>query len=146
MQMVTCFQQDSKHYENCNFLQRIYLRSYWSHAYQPVSQKHPCRQLPTGTVTLKADHWKTAHLNPILTKKVWNLLREGRAGSLNPWRFTKQQAKWSAKDQLKNKKSATPANARHWALATTLHHVTYASGVMHWPQWDANPQLALVQS
>ena len=59
----------------------------------PVSGNYPCRQLPTGTVTLKPDRWKNTQLTPMLTKRVWNLWREGRAGNLSLQRFTQTQAK-----------------------------------------------------
>ena len=44
----------------------------------PVSRNHPCRQLPTGIVTLKPDQWKTTYLTPILTKRFET--SEGKGG------------------------------------------------------------------
>ena len=44
----------------------------------PVSGNDPCRQLPTGTVTLKPDQWRTTYLTPILTKRFET--SEGKGG------------------------------------------------------------------
>ena len=34
----------------------------------PLSGSLPCKQLPTGTATLKPVQWKNTHLTPILGK------------------------------------------------------------------------------
>ena len=108
----------------------------------PLSGNHPCKQLPTGTVTLKPVQWKNTHLTPILGKAAWNFWREGGAGSLNPQKFAQNTGKMIHQDQLKNKQSAMPSKGRPQTLATTPHHVTYTSGVIHWHQWKTNLQLA----
>ena len=46
----------------------------------PMSRNHPCKQLPTGTITLKPDQWKNAHLNPILTVPKRLKTSEGKEG------------------------------------------------------------------
>jgi len=78
----------------------------------PLSGNHPCKQLPTGTVTLKPVQWKSTHLTPILGKAAWNFWREGGAGSLNPQRFAQNTGKMIHQDQLKNKQSAMPSKGR----------------------------------
>ena len=81
-----------------------------------LSRNHPCKQLPTGTVTLKPDQWKNTHLTPILIEKVWNFWREGRARSLNLQRFIQTQAKWSAEISLKTSKVPSQRRGDAWPL------------------------------
>ena len=76
----------------------------------PMSGNHPCKQLPTGTVTLNQISGKILTWPPIQARKVWNIWRGERGGdssrctsanwsskiSINPQRFAKTKAKWSA--------------------------------------------------
>ena len=66
----------------------------------PMSGNHPCKQLPTGKVTLKPGQGKNTHLTSILTKKFWNFWREGRAGSL----IRSHPGKLICNDQLESAK------------------------------------------
>jgi len=60
--------------------------------------------------------------------------------------FDLQRSAWICKDSLTHWQSATPAKGSRQTLVTTLYHVTCSLGVIHWPQWDTNPQQALARS
>ena len=62
----------------------------------PMSGNHPCRQLPTGTITLKPYQWKNTYLTPILTKRVLKL-QKGREGwELESFAHQQIDPQWSA--------------------------------------------------
>ena len=74
--------------------------------WQPRQRDHPCKQLPTGTVTLNQVRGKILTSPLILTTKVWNIWRGGDSSSctsanwsmrirMNPQRFARPKAKWS---------------------------------------------------
>jgi len=45
----------------------------------PSRRNHPCRQLPTGTVTLTLDLWKNTQLTAIYLPKIFETF-EGKGG------------------------------------------------------------------
>jgi len=74
-----------------------------------VSRNLPHRQLPTGTVTLKADQWKNTHLMPYLPKMLETSEGKGRLGARfthtlanNPQQSALNRSKLIRKDQAKS--------------------------------------------
>ena len=72
-----------------------------------VRRNHPCKQLPTGTVTLNQIRGKILSWCPILTKKVWNIWSGGRGGDSNHC----ISANWSAKISM-NPQGFAKTNAK----------------------------------
>ena len=68
-----------------------------------VSRNHPCRQLPTGTITLRPDQWKNTYLTTILTKWFETSERKGGLGA------------WIHKDSLKHRQNDLLRSAREQA-------------------------------
>ena len=89
---------------------------------------------PVGSCQLALSHWNQIS-GKILTwpptyQKGLNPLKGREGCELESTKIRSNTGKMICKDQLENKQSATAAKGRRLALASTLHHVMYALGVI----------------